>query len=244
MIFKHFIKSVFKALNIDLTRNMRYDRYSERIIKHTLTSGSNCIDIGCHKGEILELMLSAAPHGRHYSFEPIPALYENLKINFAHRATIFNTAVSNYTGHASFQYVVNAPAYSGLKRRSYSVSDPNIQEINVAVDLLDHLIPAGTPIDFIKIDVEGGELGVLQGARRILKENSVVILFECGLGASEFYNTRPEDVYQLLVNELGYSIYTLHHYLSSPRISLSEVKFKEHYELNKEYYFVSAKTTK
>lgn len=65
--------------------------------------------------------------------------------------------------------VKNAPAYSGIKRRRYNVQHPDIQEINVGLRRLDDVIPENVMVNFIKIDVEGGEFDVLKGAERLLK---------------------------------------------------------------------------
>ena len=50
-------------------------------------------------------------------------------------------------------------------------------------------------ISFIKIDVEGGELQVLQGAKNTIVKSRPIIAFEHGLGAADYYGTKPEDIY-------------------------------------------------
>ncbi|HHB78565.1 MAG TPA: hypothetical protein ENK85_04970 [Saprospiraceae bacterium] len=50
---------------IPLSKNHRYDIQTKAIIKK-LHADSNCIDVGCFKGEILDLMLQAAPKGQHF----------------------------------------------------------------------------------------------------------------------------------------------------------------------------------
>ena len=66
--------------------------------------------------------------------------------------------------------------------RDYPGDDAGIETIQVEVDLLDNVIPPGMAIRFMKIDVEGGELGVFRGAARILRESLPVVVFEYGLG--------------------------------------------------------------
>jgi FkbM family methyltransferase len=208
-------------------------------MKKKIEKNSNCIDIGCHKGEMLDLMLKYAPHGKHFAFEPLPYLFENLKKIYKNRVQIFPFALSDTSGFSSFQFVKNAPAYSGLKKRKYDISNPDIEEIKVEVKTLDELIPFSQKIDFIKIDVEGGEFGVLKGAKNLLKKNKPVILFECGKGASDYYGTNLIDLYNFITEEVRLSLFTLKSYLNN-KPSLTNAEFELLYNTNSEYYFVAA----
>ena len=63
MKFKDFLRETLITLKIDLTKNLEYDRLTKDIIKNYVKENHNCIDIGCHKGEILDLMLKYSPNG-------------------------------------------------------------------------------------------------------------------------------------------------------------------------------------
>ena len=78
-IIKDTLREVLIFLHLDLTKNLKYDRLTKKILKKYLKKEYNCIDIGCHKGEILELMMHFSPEGKHYAFEPIPYLCKELK---------------------------------------------------------------------------------------------------------------------------------------------------------------------
>jgi hypothetical protein len=75
---KESLREILISLHLDLTKNLKYDRLTRKILKNQLEVNFNCIDVGCHKGEILDLMLKYAPEGEHYAFEPIPYLYQEL----------------------------------------------------------------------------------------------------------------------------------------------------------------------
>ena len=68
---KDIIKSLLHFFKLDLTKNIQYDRLTALILEQVIKQDSNCIDIGCHKGEILEVMIKHAPKGSHFAFEPI-----------------------------------------------------------------------------------------------------------------------------------------------------------------------------
>ena len=57
-----------------VTLNARYDAQTVAVMARVLAPGSNCIDVGCHHGKILDAMLRFAAHGAHFAFEPLPDL--------------------------------------------------------------------------------------------------------------------------------------------------------------------------
>ncbi len=237
MKIKHIIRTILNFLYLDITKNLEYDRLTKLIIKKTLHQNSVCIDIGCHKGEILDLMLQQSPQGGHYGFEPIPQLYKNLVEKYTPANNIFPYALADKCGKANFQFVKNDPAYSGLQKRKYAIDNPEIEEIEVEIYTLDSIVPENTKIDFIKIDVEGAELDVLKGAKRVLTENKPIVVFECGLGASDFYGTKPEEVFDFF-KETGLNISLLKSWLNHKKPLLLN-EFCNFYNKNSEYYFIA-----
>jgi len=239
-MIKQFIKKVLIGLHIDLTKNIHYDRLTVKILDKVLKPDSNCIDIGCHKGEILDEMLKRSPQGEHMAFEPIPFFYKQLKEKFAgDNVKVYDVALSNTTGKTTFNYVVDAPAYSGIKQRDYKIKEPTIEKIKVNLEKLDHVLPKNYKVDLIKFDVEGGEFDVLKGAEQTLKTAKPLIIFEFGLGASNHYNVVPETFFQYLNNRCNYNIYLLDNFLKD-KSPIPEKEFVKIYEANSEYYFIAA----
>ena len=72
-------------------------------------------------------------------------------------ASVFKIALSDYTGESTFQHVIDRPARSGFYRVEYPDENQQVREIKVKVDRLDNVIPSTIHVDFLKIDVEGGE---------------------------------------------------------------------------------------
>lgn len=236
---KAALKRLLKSLPIAFTRNQRYDRQTQRVIRKVCKPGSNCIDVGCHKGEILDLFLKYAPQGTHFGFEPIPELYNDLLHKYGDRSNcrLFDIALSDKAGTSSFNYVVSNPSYSGLLKRNYD--NPNEQDtlITVQTERLDDLIPEDRKIDLIKIDVEGGELLVLRGATGILTRCKPVVIFEHGLGASELYGATPEQVYDLF-DQCDMHVSLMSRFLKDQE-PLSGEAFCRHYYRRLNYYFIA-----
>ena len=239
MLLKDIIRHILIRLRLDVTKNLKYDRLTSSIIQKVLKNDSNCIDIGCHKGEILSLILKHVPQGKHFAFEPVPEFYSGLKDNIPPTVTLYPFALSDENGTSGFHWVKNAPAYSGIKKRRYDIQNPDIEKIEVNVKRLDDIIPHDTRIDFIKVDVEGGEFGVFKGAERLLKTYRPTLLFECGKGASEYYGSKPEDIHDFLHTNCQLSIYTLQGFLANDQ-PVSRADFKMYFDTNKEYYFVAS----
>ena len=236
---RRLVKLILSTLHIDITRNMRYDRQTLAIMKQLTKADSNCIDIGCHRGDVLRMMLHVSPKGRHFAFEPIPDLHRELLKEFSSDNILVSAAaLSNEKGRASFNVVNNDLGYSGLKKRRYDIPNPDISEVPVDTDRLDDVIPSDIKIDFIKIDVEGAEYPVLRGGVQTLKRCKPSIVFECGLGSSEFYGTTPKMVHDLLTGECGLKLYTLSDWLNGKH-ELSLEEFTDIFETNREYYFLA-----
>jgi FkbM family methyltransferase len=237
---KQLLKRILNLLHISVTRNQKYDAYTRKIIQRLLKPDSNCVDIGCHEGEILDLIIKQSPLGKKIGFEPIPGLFHFLSEKYAGDSlvTIYPTALYDSEGTATFHHVLNAPAYSGIKKRKYDGMHVDIDQISVQTDLLDNIIPDILRIDLLKIDVEGAEFRVMKGAARTIRRWKPVIIFEFGLGAADFYNSLPGDVYTFLTDACGMKISTLKGFLGHES-ELSENQFCEMFEKGIEYYFVA-----
>lgn len=238
-MLKNFLKKIVKTIPINFTKNQQYDAQTKKVIERVCKLGSNCIDVGAHKGEVLDQMILAAPQGKHLAFEPIPFLFQNLKKKYANNANIAvnDIALSNKTGTASFNYVVSNPSYSGLIKRKYDRAHEQDELITVKTELLDNLFPENAPVDLIKIDVEGGELLVLEGAQKTIARCQPTIIFEHGLGASDYYGAKPEQVFELL-SQCGLQVSLMKKWLhSEPPFSLKE--FTEIYYSGRDYYFIA-----
>jgi FkbM family methyltransferase len=236
---KTILKQWLKKLPIAFTQNQRYDRQTKAIIRRVCKADSTCIDVGCHKGEVLDVMLQAAPQGIHYGFEPIPVLYQALRKKYQEQknCTILDLALSNEAGEATFNYVVSNPSYSGLRKRKYDRADEQDTSITVRTARLDEVLPAEQTVDLIKIDVEGGEMLVLEGAQQTLLQKRPIVLFEHGLGASDYYGAGPEQVYAYF-ESCQYKIYTLKGWLKGEK-ALKSQDFSEQFFQRVNYFFVA-----
>jgi len=143
-------------------------------VSRFLRAGMTALDIGAHHG-LYTLLASkrVGPNGRVFAFEPSPrerkALRWNVGLNRCKNVVIEGLALGNEEGEGSL-YVVQ-----GHETGCNSLRPPALSGITwaapVHVSSLDQWLATHKvkTVDFIKLDVEGGELSVLQGAQRLLE---------------------------------------------------------------------------
>jgi FkbM family methyltransferase len=181
-----------------------------RLLAFSLGPQSACIDIGAHRGLVLEEILRVAPEGRHTAFEPIPWLADQLAVEFP-QVEVHQIALSDAAGTAEFAHVSgDAEGLSGFRSRALPAGvEADVVQISVQTARLDDMLAPDYVPALIKLDVEGAELQVLQGGRETLARHHPTVVFEHGSGSAEAYGTHPRDIFALLCEELGYRLFDL-----------------------------------
>jgi FkbM family methyltransferase len=149
--------------------NREYD-FAGRFVK----PGMTVLDIGAHRG-FYTLLFSrkVGDRGRVLSFEPSPRerkrLKWHLRINFCRNVEVKDCALGEADGKAEL-YLVHGGDTGCNSLRPPDTALPT-SPVTVAVKKLDDILSDARvrSVDFIKLDVEGGELGVLRGAERLLQ---------------------------------------------------------------------------
>jgi FkbM family methyltransferase len=162
------------------------------------------VDVGCNVG--LYASILAGCTARTIAFEPHPgnaAYLRKLKIR---HCEIVEAAVSDVPGRR----VLRVPVEADTEMHALGAigggeaDDPSIAQYDVDVVTLDSVLPprlsAGERIGFIKIDVEGHELGVLRGADNIINEHRPILLVETG----DRSERAMSELFELLIPR-GYS---------------------------------------
>ena len=173
---------------------------TEKTLKF-IPPGQLVIDVGAFDGSNA-ISMAGAGH-RVLSFEPTPSKVANIKskIAAAERRGLkgsiqfFPYAASNFSGEAPF--VVNAPVvvkhgrWTVDERADTSVPDNlgseqdafavpwNLDKsatVPVKVEKMDNMVPSGETVLFMKVDAQGHDFRVLQGADRLLSEQRVLVL--------------------------------------------------------------------
>ena len=183
-------------------------------VSRFLRAGMTALDIGAHHG-LYTLLASkrVGPNGRVFAFEPSPrerkALQRNVKLNRYENVVIEELALGNEEGERSL-YVVQ-----GHETGCNSLKPPTVHAITWAVPVhvssLDQWLATHNVgnVDFIKLDVEGGELAVLQGAQKLLESAPrPVILAEVQDIRTQPWGYRAGEVIRFL-SDKGYKWFSL-----------------------------------
>ncbi|MFZ6034773.1 MAG: FkbM family methyltransferase [Patescibacteria group bacterium] len=183
-----------------------------------LKNDSVIVDVGAHHGMHTINFLNIAKDGAVIAIEPLKNKFSELrnktkKYNNIH---LFNLALSNYVGVSEFIIAENTLEESGLKKR-LSYNEPklvHLKKTKTKVEKLDNLIGKLKlkKIDYIKIDIEGGEIDCLKGGIDSIKKYRPYISVEYSWITYKPYGHKNKTLY-LLSQELGYTIVDIFGYV-------------------------------
>lgn len=196
-----------------------HDMMLDTVIAAACRPDAASIDVGCHAGRFTGLMSQLSQ--RVYAVDPNLEKYvagTNRRIGKRwwlsrrpERIVFLNTAVADRRGTADYYESVSEDGNQKSGWNSLLGERENAARLgihrkkigSIPVERLDDLIHRDIPVGFIKIDVEGLERSVINGARRILNTHRPVVVYESRWATQ-------------LMNKLGYLMWPLGHVLKSP----------------------------
>jgi FkbM family methyltransferase len=189
----------------NLMNGGRYEEENIDVLFSFLKEDTVFLDIGANIGFFsLKIGKRLGPRGRVYAFEPHPWIYELLQRNvhvngLGNAITCFNLALSDKNTIATLQYPFGHLGGGHLA--------PGTSSGHTAVDAelrrLDDLVGADFRCDLVKIDVEGHEIGVLNGMQNIVVNSpQIKILFE-----KLSPNAGTEPALEAYFSGLGFALY-------------------------------------
>jgi FkbM family methyltransferase len=160
------------------------------VLKSLVSPGDSVADIGANVGVYTEELSSlVGPTGHVYSFEPVSDTFEILQavVNKANLSNVstFNAALGSQP--AEHEMVIpDLGGFTGYYWAHLARTDDAGRREKVKVLTLDGLWKANTiqRLDFIKCDVEGGELEVIRGALDLIRSDLPAWLLEVSRGTS------------------------------------------------------------
>lgn len=173
-----------------------YEFAKQREIAAAVRPGMVCFDIGANVG-FYTLLFSelGGPQGSVVAFEPVPEncgfLRRHVSLNRCHNVVVQELALADFDGTARFD-------------ATHSSSEGHLSDAGslvVRCARIDSLIAAGkiAPPDLMKVDVEGAETAVLEGAAKLFARRKPIIFLAT-------HGERPHAECCRLLKQLGYRL--------------------------------------
>ncbi|GGR01748.1 putative methyltransferase [Actinoplanes ianthinogenes] len=214
--------TIINAVASTLSRHTRYLDNELHTIGGLVRPGDVCLDVGSAAGLYSRALSDlVGPHGLVHSVEPLSfghpfwsrVLGARRRGNVRHHAV----ALGAQPGRAAMRvpYTASGPATSrsflGWQSHGLGSNDEfaRHEDVVVEVSTVDALVAeAGLErLDFVKIDVEGGELHVLHGAPETVARFRPAMFIEIEARHTVRYDYSPDDVVAWL-RARGYTMYT------------------------------------
>jgi FkbM family methyltransferase len=178
-----------------------YEPEESRLMKQRLQPGSIFFDIGAQAGyHTMYASSLVGPSGRVFAFEPAPVnlahLKQHLLMNRLTNTFVIDAAVSDVNGVSYFDC-----ADSSVAGHLSTAGALEVRTISLDQEIDSGALPEP---DYIKIDAEGAELSILEGARKMLRRRYPTISLETHQWLPQFATIR-QDCKRLLL-ELGYQL--------------------------------------
>jgi FkbM family methyltransferase len=185
----------FELVTIDEVNEFRrhgghFERRELDFLRRYACPGMTAFDVGANIGVFATLLARlVAPGGGVHAFEPFAAsrkrLLRTLELNHMDEVVVNDVAVADTVGSALLaDYGPGYESWSTLAPRTVALEHGQLQparQTEVATTTLDHYCAAAgiERIDVLKVDVEGAEMRVLQGAEELLERGAIdLVLME------------------------------------------------------------------
>lgn len=200
----HFYKALARQYHQPLSKLLKPYMHSDGII----------IEVGGHAGQIIKIFSKAVPEGHVYVFEPGSYAYSILcATKFFKRlsnVSLWKIGVSSHTGEASFHVPLKRSGSIGYGT-SYvhgegeeTIEDPYLTEAIQVITLDDFVAREKiSSVSLIKVDVEGHEMAVLQGAKNMIETYAPAVFIEVQEESLQRAGSSVEALFSFF-DELGY----------------------------------------
>jgi FkbM family methyltransferase len=210
-----FVDLADHVIGLPIVRD-QYERDEIAFVRRLLKPGDIAVDVGAHIGFFtIEMADIVGPGGRVFAFEPLDTNAELLERSiaenrFEERVVFERAAVGSKSGSATLTFPVETLNSGGayLLRDGTAPLTGNLERKVAVVALDEFKLPH--PIRFIKMDVEGAEPHVLEGAKKVLEADRPFLLTELHPTQLQRASGVTPDEFLVRLRGLGYRAEDLH----------------------------------
>lgn len=213
----------------------RFEIKELKFIKNQLSQDAVFIDIGSNIGLFSLVVASSSSTIQVHAFDPIKLnntlLSSSIEINGLENIVVNETCVGNYDGVIEFS-VASDSAYSSIHD---SGRKSELKKLVLPIVKLDTYVSKMKlqRIDFIKVDVEGAEMMVVEGASKVFSNSSLrpkMMMVELCDKNLRAFKTSVKEIVNLL-EELNYRPYVL------VKEKLIEFEYQNHSNIIENIFF-------
>jgi FkbM family methyltransferase len=193
--------------------NRRWEPHVERALGELLRPGDTAYDVGANLGYFSAVMAQrVGSQGRVFAFEPVAQTFELLTLcrvlNGFSQMKAFEIALGSSNGNVDLTFSPMSLGQASIHQRQDSV---DLSRARVPVRRIDDLVESGElpPPHLIKIDVEGNELAVIEGALRLLAEHQPALVFELNAAMSHHAGWTGQELAARLREASDYRFFLL-----------------------------------
>tara|TARA_B100001057_G_scaffold498998_1_gene607955 strand:- start:3483 stop:4373 length:891 start_codon:yes stop_codon:yes gene_type:complete len=225
-IQKGQIHDILSKLSDDEFSTPRYIEALKELIKYD--KKNTIFDVGAHKGETLSIFKQYFPNSKIYSFEPFENSYQELKKTslLLENTEAFNIGLSNFKGREKFYSYIDDgdPNLSVINSstklidgamESFGYKTPKkIQTVECEFDTIDEFVKNHDikAIDILKIDVQGSEYKVLEGADSIISSGKVKVIYLEILVVNQYDEQKSFNHYLNFFEQKKYDLFGIYNF--------------------------------
>ncbi|MFX1445593.1 MAG: FkbM family methyltransferase [Promethearchaeota archaeon] len=187
--------------SLGLSSSEFHENFETQLVRNLIKKGDTVLDIGANIGYYTLIFAKlVGREGKVFAFEPdlenFNLLKKNVKINGYRNIILVNKAVSNKNGKEKLYISI----YNKGDHRIFDVNDGRKYIEIETIKLDDYFKNYNGNIDFIKIDVQGAEGGVIEGMLNLLEKNrDLKILSEFVPSLSTLFGFKPKEFFNMLL---------------------------------------------
>jgi FkbM family methyltransferase len=184
----------------------------ETAVMNLLASEARCIlDVGANIGYHALRLALREPTATVHAFEPLPQSYEFLSRNIAanglaDRVRAYGYGLSRSSG--SFEFFIAPENGTNASLLNVAGRDDAKRVVGLAMTLDDWAANTGAAPDYIKIDVEGAELWVVEGGAKTIAQHKPKVFAELLRKWSAPFGYHPNDMLRFFA-QLGYDCWAV-----------------------------------
>jgi FkbM family methyltransferase len=175
-------------------------------------------DIGANTGQTTRTYVHGFPSAKIYSFEPVSETFDSLKCNSSGFSNVIceKIAFSNKMGEQ--EIALFSSEFSSLNSLNQALmnDEPDAKKEKITLMTIDAYASEKNikTIDLLKIDTEGHEIPVLDGAGKLLAENRIKLIYcEVGFSGKNKRNTYLSTMVDYMQGKgfVFYAMYDISH---------------------------------